>query len=86
MKKSWPRVLKPRRSGRVGELQDPQLVILETVTGVLVDVDVFVNCGYGYDIRGEIAGESASVSLDDPSGVILCRDGQRAGRVPGRLA
>jgi myo-inositol 2-dehydrogenase/D-chiro-inositol 1-dehydrogenase len=27
-------------------------------------------------------GESASVSLDDPSGVILRLDGQRAGRVP----
>jgi myo-inositol 2-dehydrogenase/D-chiro-inositol 1-dehydrogenase len=76
------RVLKPRRSRRSGDLVDPLLVILETAAGVLVDVEVFVNCVYGYDIKCEVVGESASVSLGDGSDTILRRDGRRSGSIP----
>jgi myo-inositol 2-dehydrogenase / D-chiro-inositol 1-dehydrogenase len=45
-------VFKPRPSSKAPEgLQDPQLVVLETAEGVLVDVESFVNCQFGYDIR-----------------------------------
>jgi myo-inositol 2-dehydrogenase / D-chiro-inositol 1-dehydrogenase len=46
-------------------LRDPQLVLLETAGGVLIDVEVFVNAGYGYDIRCEVVGETGSVHLDE---------------------
>jgi myo-inositol 2-dehydrogenase/D-chiro-inositol 1-dehydrogenase len=46
-------------------LRDPQLVLLETAGGVLVDVEVFVNAGYGYDIRCEVVGESGTVHLGE---------------------
>jgi len=46
-------------------LRDPQLVLLETAGGVLVDVEVFVNAGYGYDIRCEVVGETGTVKLDE---------------------
>jgi myo-inositol 2-dehydrogenase/D-chiro-inositol 1-dehydrogenase len=76
------RVLKPRRSRQSGDLQDPQLVILETAAGVLVDVEVFVNCSYGYDIQCEVVGESGSVALGDGSDVVRRHGGQRAGSIP----
>ena len=44
-------------------LRDPQLVLLETASGVLVDVEVFVNARYGYDIRCEVVGEEGAVRL-----------------------
>jgi myo-inositol 2-dehydrogenase/D-chiro-inositol 1-dehydrogenase len=46
-------------------LRDPQLVLLETASGVLVDVEVFVNAGYGYDIRCEVVGETGTVRLGE---------------------
>jgi myo-inositol 2-dehydrogenase / D-chiro-inositol 1-dehydrogenase len=45
-------------------LRDPQLVLLETAAGVLIDVEVFVNAHYGYDIRCEVVGETGTVQLD----------------------
>ena len=46
-------------------LRDPQLVLLETAGGVLIDVEVFVNAGYGYDIRCEVVGETGTAKLDE---------------------
>jgi myo-inositol 2-dehydrogenase / D-chiro-inositol 1-dehydrogenase len=78
------RVLKPRRTSRAnGDVQDPQILILESVDGVIVDDEVFVNAGYGYDIRCEVVGESGTVALGDGSDVVLKRDGVRSSRVPG---
>ena len=57
-------ILKPRRSSKGSvELHDPLIVLLEMASGVLVDVEVFVNATYGYDIRGEIVGERGTVAL-----------------------
>ena len=58
-------VLAPRSSSRAAGIRDPQLVILETEGGVLVDVEVFVNAGYGYDIRCELVGEVGTASLPE---------------------
>jgi myo-inositol 2-dehydrogenase/D-chiro-inositol 1-dehydrogenase len=58
-------VLCPRPSSRAGGIRDPQLVILETQGGVLVDVEVFVNAGYGYDIRCELVGETGRAALPE---------------------
>ena len=44
-------------------LNDPQLVILESESGVLVSVEVFVNAKYGYDVRCEIVGSNGITSL-----------------------
>jgi myo-inositol 2-dehydrogenase/D-chiro-inositol 1-dehydrogenase len=77
-------VLRPRRNGRGrADLQDPQVVLLETESGVLVDVEVFVNAEYGYDIRCEVVGEVGTVALGDTSEVLVRHDGRRAGYVPG---
>ena len=55
----------PRSSSRAHGIRDPQLAILETEGGVLVDVEVFVNAGYGYDIRCELVGEEGRASLPE---------------------
>jgi myo-inositol 2-dehydrogenase/D-chiro-inositol 1-dehydrogenase len=47
-----------------GGLRDPQLVLLETAAGRLVDVEAFVNARYGYDIRCEVVGEEGTLELE----------------------
>ncbi len=76
-------ILKPRRSSKGGaDLHDPLIVLLEMASGVLVDVEVFVNATYGYDIRGEIVGEIGTVALADSGEVTVQAGGRRGGRVP----
>jgi myo-inositol 2-dehydrogenase/D-chiro-inositol 1-dehydrogenase len=75
-------VLSPRRSRHGGDLQDPLLIILESASGVLVDVETSVNIRYGYDIQGEVVGEDGTVALADASPVLVRHGGRVAGAVP----
>jgi myo-inositol 2-dehydrogenase/D-chiro-inositol 1-dehydrogenase len=70
-------VLKPRKTSRRFEhLQDPQIMLFETESGVRVDLEVFVNCQYGYDIQCETVGETGIVRLPDPAEVWVRSAGQ----------
>ena len=41
----------------------------ETRKGTLIDVEVFVNCQYGYDIQCEVVGETGIARLPEPSAI-----------------
>src|SRR5919198_2871533 len=76
-------VFKPRPSSRAPEgLQDPQLVLLETAGGVVVDVESFVTCQFGYDIRYELVAETGTASLGEVAGVRIRRQGAHHGPIP----
>lgn len=76
-------VLTPRpTSKRFEHLRDPQILLFETAAGVRIDVEVFVNCQYGYDIQCQAVGETGAVSLPDPARVVLRTDGQLRTGVP----
>jgi myo-inositol 2-dehydrogenase / D-chiro-inositol 1-dehydrogenase len=76
-------ILKPKRSSKAaGDLQDPMIVVFQTETGVLVDVELTINVGYGYDIRGEVVGESGNARLGDGNDIIVTNDAGRVGKVP----
>lgn len=53
------RVESPVRQG----FRDPQLATLWTRNGVMASIEVFVNAGYGYDVRCEAVGALGTVSL-----------------------
>jgi myo-inositol 2-dehydrogenase/D-chiro-inositol 1-dehydrogenase len=77
------RVLSPKRSGRAAEhLQDPLMVVLDMSNGALVSVEAAVTIAYGYDIRGEVVGESGTVELAESNTVLVKRAGGFTGRVP----
>ena len=71
-----------KRNSHGGELQDPLLMLLETESGVLVDVETSVNIRYGYDIRCEVVGEDGTAALGDRGPVVRARKPGRPGRVP----
>jgi myo-inositol 2-dehydrogenase/D-chiro-inositol 1-dehydrogenase len=76
-------VHRPRPSRAAGRTQDPQVLILEAAGGALVDIEVFVNARYGYDVRCELVGEDGTVTLDAPPATEL-RHTSVSGRVlPG---
>jgi myo-inositol 2-dehydrogenase / D-chiro-inositol 1-dehydrogenase len=65
-------VLYPKKTSKASEhLADPQIVLLETATGIRVDIEVFVNAVYGYDIQCELVGETGVARLPEPSSVLL---------------
>lgn len=76
------RVLYPRNAARShAKLRDPQVVVLETAKGVLIDVEIFVNCQYGYDIQCEVVGEDGTARLPEPMTVAMRLDAKRQSRI-----
>ncbi|AUX91897.1 Gfo/Idh/MocA family protein [Mixta gaviniae] len=57
-------------------LKDPQIVLFETQKGIRIDVEIFVNCAYGYDIQCEVVGEEGIARLPEPSAVQMRRGAQ----------
>jgi myo-inositol 2-dehydrogenase/D-chiro-inositol 1-dehydrogenase len=61
----------PRRSRLVtGDTQDPLFLVLQTTEGTVVDVEVFVNAQYGYEVRCELVAEQGAVALDAPAPIV----------------
>ena len=56
------------------DLRDPQIALLETLRGVRIDVEICVNCRYGYNIHCEIVGENGTASLPEPPSVSIRRE------------
>ncbi|MEU3756792.1 Gfo/Idh/MocA family oxidoreductase [Streptomyces olivoreticuli] len=76
-------VLKPARSSAAPEgLGDPQLVLLETSGGALADVEIFVNCGFGYQVQCEAVGERGSARIGDAHGLFVNTAGRWGGEIP----
>lgn len=65
----------PRQTSLVNadelKLRDPQVAVLETVNGVNVVVEIFVNCQYGYDIHCNVTGELGLAELPAPPSVAV---------------
>jgi myo-inositol 2-dehydrogenase / D-chiro-inositol 1-dehydrogenase len=56
------------------KLQDPQLFTIETNNGIVMNVEVFVNCKYGYDIQCEVVGEEGVAYLPEYSSVVTRKE------------
>ncbi|WP_320442893.1 Gfo/Idh/MocA family oxidoreductase [Halomonas sp. BDJS001] len=75
-------VLFPRKTRHAhSKVEDPQIVLLETVKGVRIDVEVFVNCKYGYDIQCDVVGEEGIARLPEPQSLQLRQAGQLSNEI-----
>jgi myo-inositol 2-dehydrogenase/D-chiro-inositol 1-dehydrogenase len=53
--------------GKAGVMEnDPLMLLVETESGALADVEIFINAAYGYDIRGELVCEHGTLDLLRP--------------------
>ncbi|MFD1374777.1 Gfo/Idh/MocA family protein [Micrococcus antarcticus] len=63
---------------------DPQHVLLETSTGVLADVEIYVNAKFGYEVATQASFEEGIVSIGNDAGPYVRTAGQWGGKVtPG---
>jgi myo-inositol 2-dehydrogenase / D-chiro-inositol 1-dehydrogenase len=67
----------PRGNSRAGGVADP----LNMRSGALVTIETSVHIAYGYDIRGEVIGETGTVSLAEQSDVVIKTNGAFSGHV-----
>ncbi len=64
-------VLRPRAGRRAGPGEsDPLMVLLETASGRLADVECFVSTGVGYEVRVELVAEDGAVTIGLPTGPV----------------
>ncbi|MGW8974864.1 Gfo/Idh/MocA family protein [Streptomyces platensis] len=79
------RVLRPAPTGNAPEgLSDPQLVLFETAGGQVVDTELFVNCGFGYQVSCEAVCEGGTARIGDDHGVFSNTAGRWGGAItPG---
>ncbi|MEU6318616.1 Gfo/Idh/MocA family oxidoreductase [Streptomyces sp. NPDC047009] len=69
-------VLRPRASSNAPEgLLDPQFVVFETSGGTVVDVEIFVNSGFGYQVRCEAVCEDGSARIGDGHTMVVTAAG-----------
>ena len=72
----------PRANRSGGDLCDPLLTLMEMRAGAIVSIETSVNIAYGYDIRGEVVGETGAVALTERNDVVSRSGGAFSGRVP----
>ncbi|MBI2717424.1 MAG: Gfo/Idh/MocA family oxidoreductase [Rhizobiales bacterium] len=58
-------VFKPKIAG-MAENGAPVFLVFETAKGQIVNVEMFNNAAYGYDVRGELVCEKGTISLRSP--------------------
>ncbi|MEU5317269.1 Gfo/Idh/MocA family oxidoreductase [Streptomyces sp. NPDC021056] len=75
-------VLRPRPSANAPEdLQDPQFVVFETDGGAVVDVEIFVNCGFGYQVQAEVVCERGTARIGDGHAMVTNMAGRWGGTI-----
>lgn len=75
-------VLRPRPSVNAPEdLQDPQFVVFETDGGAVVDVEIFVNCGFGYQVQAEVVCERGTARIGDGHAMVTNMAGRWGGTI-----
>ncbi|SDP32278.1 myo-inositol 2-dehydrogenase / D-chiro-inositol 1-dehydrogenase [Streptomyces sp. cf386] len=76
-------VLTPTPSANAPDgIRDPQFVLFETDGGAIVDVEIFVNCGFGYQVQAEIVCERGTARVGDGHAMVT----NAAGRWGGTIA
>ncbi|WP_430297857.1 Gfo/Idh/MocA family protein [Sinomonas sp. B1-1] len=60
---------------------DPQHVLIETESGVLADVEIFVNAQFGYEVATQAAFEDGIVDIGNDGGAYIRRAGRWGGEV-----
>ncbi|MFJ9903383.1 Gfo/Idh/MocA family protein [Streptomyces sp. NPDC101152] len=76
-------VLRPTPSANAPDtVQDPQFVLFETDGGAVVDTEIFVNCGFGYQVQAEVVCERGTARVGDGHALVT----NMAGRWGGTIA
>ena len=70
--------VKPLRRNSASTFADPALVLLQLANGVLADVEINVNVGFGYQVKTEAVFEQGIAEIGRTAGLTAWRDGRIA--------
>ncbi|WP_028279828.1 Gfo/Idh/MocA family oxidoreductase [Arthrobacter sp. H5] len=77
------RLGKPTRHASEGQ-HDPQHVLIETESGVLADVEIYVNAQFGYEVATQAVFEQGTVTIGNDAGPYVRTAGTWGGKItPG---
>ncbi len=62
---------------------DPMLVLFTTESGVVIEVESFTNCQYGYEVRCEVVASEGTLEMGNGSFINTARDGRRGTSIAG---
>lgn len=68
----------PRSSRNADGFADPQLLTLESESGVIATCELFLNARYGHDVRAEVVFEEAAAAMAEPALVTTHNSGRRS--------
>lgn len=72
-------VITPKQTRLIHEkCRDPHIMIMKTKTGITVDLEVFVNCLFGYDINCEVVCEKGALTMGKPMFPAIKTSGQES--------
>lgn len=72
-------VIFPTHSANAEEgLRDPQLILLQTASGIVINLEVYVNCQFGYDIQCEVVCENGVLRMAEPSNLTIRSNAARS--------
>lgn len=74
------RLGRPTRNAPEGQ-HDPQHVLIETESGILADVEIFVNAKFGYQVTTQAVFEDGIVNIGEDSGPYVRSAGRWGGTV-----
>ena len=55
------------KQSRNSKFQEPLLIVIETAEGHLIDIEIFINAVYGYDVRTEMVCENGTIDMLPPA-------------------
>lgn len=70
------------RASRLAPNRQPQFIVLESASGIVIDIEVFVDCGYGYDVRAELVCEKGTIALNPSPSTTLRHAGHDGYETP----
>lgn len=72
-------VITPKKTSQIHDkCNDPHIMIMKTKTGVTVDLEVFVNCLFGYDINCEVVCEKGALTMGTPMAPVIKTAGMKS--------
>ena len=55
------------KQSRNSKFQEPLLIVVESAAGHLIDIEIFINAVYGYDVRTEMVCENGTIDMLPPA-------------------
>ena len=72
-------VMFPTQTSNAAEgLRDPQMILLQTARGAVINLEVYVNCKFGYDIQCEVVCENGVLRMAEPSNLTIRSNAMRS--------